>query len=75
VNFVDNAEDKKYRYGYNEVNAARHIFRQQEEILRHIDFGYYGRVRHQTEHTVFCGLREKREDNVTGEEIYRKMRH
>lgn len=69
MNAVKRRKEEKHRQRYCKIYHRRHVFREQEYVLRHVDFRENVLVGHEGIHAALCRLLEKRKDKVSGEKI------
>ena len=68
---VKPAEEEEDHERQTEVDQRLHSAREEEQVLRHVHLGEYGRVSVQAVHPEACGLGEPAEHEVAAEKVRR----
>lgn len=71
---VQDAEQDEHAQGQSEIDECLHVLREQEEVLRHVDFGKDPGVSQQTGHSLVRRFPKVREHKVPAEEVGGIMR-
>lgn len=72
---IDGREHKEHHQRNAEIDDGRHVFGQQEQVFRHIDFAEYRGVAHQGVHAARGCLPIIAEKQVAGEQVGGIMLH